>query len=439
MGKPQHPEMVEQLFHEALECDDVIRASFLAKACAGDVTLLAEVTSLLASYERDRNFLQKSAFNLSALNVAGAVLKETGMPEVPHVKGFNLIREIGRGGMGAVYEAFSTDGEMGRRVAVKLIKRGMDTEFVLRRFDRERRILRALNHTYIARFLDGGTTDDGLPFFIMEYVEGLPIDRYVKDMTLPTTERLLLFLKVCEAVSYAHRHRIIHAGLKPSNILVTEAGVPKLLDFGVAKLLDLDSVGRTADVTTTSMAHRVMTPEYASPSQLRGLPPKETDAVYSLGLLFYILLTGDHPYRFCNRAPVEILRSIIEGRVRRPSEAVGYSPTSADETTDTTVRSRPGNNEARRDLRGNLDNIALKALHKEPERRYASVEEMAEDIRRHLAGRPVSARPDSLAYRAARFAGRHPTYTISTAAVALLCLLLGLIVGLSSKPATPRT
>lgn len=435
MREPRRLEMVEQLFHEALECDDAFRAGFLAKACAGDVELLAEVASLLASSEQDRNFLQKSAFNLSALEVAGTVLEEKGggVPEVPRVKGFHVVREVGRGGMGAVYEAFSANGEIGHRVAIKLIKRGMDTEFVLRRFDRERRILRALDHTYIARLLDGGANNDGLPYFVMEYVEGLPIDQYVRERTLSTTERLKLFLKVCEAVSYAHRHRIIHRDLKPSNILVTEAGAPKLLDFGVAKLLDLDSVGRTADVTATAMAHRVMTPEYASPSQLLGLPPTETDDVYSLGLLLYILLTGEYPYHFRSRAPEEILRSIIEGRVRRPSEAAATS-----EITGTTVSSRPGGNKVRRDMRGNLDRVVMKALHKEPERRYASVEEMAEDIRRHLVGRPVSARHDSLAYRAARFAGRHPTYTVSTAAVALLCLLLGLILGLSDKPATPR-
>ena len=440
MRESRRVEMVEQLFHEALECDDAFRAGFLAKACAGDVELLADVASLLASYEQDRNFLQKSAFNRSALEVAGTVLQEKAseVPEVPRVNGFHLVREVGRGGMGAVYEAFSVNGEVGHRVAIKLVKRRMDTEFILRRFDRERRILGAFDHTYIARLLDGGATDDGLPFFVMEYVEGLPIDRYLREAALPTTERLKLFLKVCEAVSYAHRHRVIHRDLKPSNILVTEAGVPKLLDFGVAKLLDLDSVGKTADVTATAMAHRVMTPEYASPSQLLGLPPTETDDVYSLGLLLYILLTGEHPYRFRSRAPEEILRSIIEGRVRRPSDAVVYSPAPSNETTNTAVSSRPGGNKARRDMRGNLDKVVMKALHKEPERRYTSVEEMAEDIRRHLVGRPVSARPDSLAYRAARFAGRHPTYTVSTAAVALLCLLLGLILGLSGKPATQR-
>lgn len=364
------------------------------------------------------------------LDVAGAIPEERRGAEGPRVKGFHVVREVGRGGMGTVYEAFRTDGEVGHRVAIKLVKRGMDTEFVLRRFDRERRILRALDHKYIARFLDGGATDDGLPFFVMEYVEGLPIDQYVRERTLPTIELLKLFLKVCEAVSYAHRHRIIHRDLKPSNILVTNAGAPKLLDFGVAKLLDLDSDGRTADVTATAMAHRVMTPEYASPSQLLGLPATETDDVYSLGLLLYILLTGDYPYRFRSRAPEEILRCIFEGRVLRPSEAVGYSSAS-NVTTDPALNSRPGGNEVLRDIKGNLDRVVLKALHKEPERRYASVEEMAQDIRRHLAGQPVLARADSLAFRAARFAGRHRAYTVSTAAVALLCLLLGLILGLS--------
>jgi serine/threonine protein kinase len=393
--------MVEQLFHEALECDDAFRAGFLAKACAGDVELLAEVASLLASYERDRNFLQKSAFNRSALEVAGTVLEEKAseVPEVPRVKGFHLVREVGRGGMGAVYEAFSANGEIAHRVAIKLVKRGMDTEFVLRRFDRERRILRALDHPYIARLRDGGATDDGLPFFVMEYVDGLPIDRYVRERTLSTTERLKLFLKVCEAVSYAHRHRVIHRDLKPSNILVTEDGAPKLLDFGVAKLLDLDSVGNTADVTATAMAHRVMTPEYASPSQLRGLPPMERDDVYSLGLLLYILLTGVHPYHFRSRVPEEILRSIGEGRIRRPSEVVDDVSVSTSGATDTAVSSRRGA-ELHRELRGNLDKVVMKALSKESERRYASVEEMARDIHHHLAGRPVSARDDSLAYRA---------------------------------------
>lgn len=411
MDEPRRLPTVEQLFHEALECDEAFRTDFLAKACGGDVALLAEVASLLACHDQDRSFLQQPAFDLSARDLAGAVLNEADRaPEVPGVNGLHLVREVGRGGMGAVYEALSADGQ---RVAVKLVKRGMDTEFVLRRFDREQRILRALDHTYIARLLGGGATDDGLPFFVMEYVEGLPIDRYAKETMLPITERLMLFLKVCEAVSYAHRNRVIHRDLKPSNILVTAAGEPKLLDFGVAKLLELDSVGRT---TVTGTTHRVMTPEYASPSQLRGMPPAETDDVYSLGLLLYILLTGDHPYQFRSRAPEEILRSIVEGRIRRPSEVAGCSPTT-----------------------GNLDKIVLKSLHKEPERRYASVEEMADDIRRHLMGRPVSARADSLAYRAVRFAGRHPTYTVSIVAVALLCLLLGLLLGLSSTPPTPRT
>jgi serine/threonine protein kinase/tetratricopeptide (TPR) repeat protein len=440
MSEPQHVELVEQLFHEALERADARRAGFLVEACAGDVALLAEVASLLASYERDRNFLQKSAFSLSASEVAASVLEENDgvAPDALRIRGFRLVKEIGRGGMGAVYEAFGDDGEAGQRVAVKLVKRGMDTEFVLRRFERERRILGALDHPYVARLLDGGATDDGLPFFVMEYVEGLPIDRYVREAAPPVAGRLGLFLKVCEAVSYAHRHRVIHRDLKPSNILVTAEGVPKLLDFGIAKLLDLDSAGRTGDATATTQ--RVMTPEYASPEQLRGLPPMESDDVYSLGVLLYILLTGRHPYRFRSRAPEAVLRSIAEGRVRRPSEAVHDSHASAVGATVAAASSRPGSGvELRRDISGNLDKVVLKALRREPERRYASVEEMAADIRRHLAGRRVSARGDSLAYRAARFARRYPAYTVPTVAVALLCLLLGLFLGLSGTRAKPRT
>jgi serine/threonine protein kinase/tetratricopeptide (TPR) repeat protein len=439
MGELGHVELVEQLFHEALERDAARRAEFLAEACARDVALLAEVASLLASYERDDNFLRRPAFNLSASQVAGSVLEEESgtAPKTPCIRGFRLVREVGRGGMGAVYEAFRADGEVSQRVAVKLVKHGMDTEFVLRRFERERRILGALDHPYIARLLGGGATDAGLPFLVMEYVEGLPIDRYAKVAALSTAERLRLFLKVCEAVSYAHRHRIIHRDLKPSNILVTETGVPKLLDFGVAKLLDLDSAGKTGDATAT--AHRVMTPEYASPEQLRGLPPTETDDVYSLGVLLYILLTGGHPYRFRSRAPEEVLRSIIGGRVRRPSETVHNSTASAGGATETAESSRSRGDELRRDIKGNLDKVVLKALRREPERRYASVEEMIEDIRRHLSGRPVLARGDSLAYRAARFAGERRAYAVPTAVAALLCLLLGLVLGLSGTRAKPRT
>ncbi|MET0626679.1 MAG: protein kinase [Pyrinomonadaceae bacterium] len=421
MGEPRCVELVEQLFHEALECDAARRAEFLAEACAGDVALLAEVASLLASYERDRDFLRSPAFSLSASEVAGSVLEREGgaaAAEIPRVRGFMLVREVGRGGMGAVYEALRTGGEGGQRVAIKFVKRGTDTEFVLRRFERERRILGALDHPYVARLLGGGATDDGLPFFVMEYVEGSPIDRYARETALPTAERLGLFLKVCEAVSYAHRHRVIHRDIKPSNILVTADGVPKLLDFGVAKLLDFDSAGRTGDATAT--ANRVMTPEYASPEQLRGLSPAQTDDVYSLGVLLYVLLTGGHPYRFRSRAPEEVLRSILVGRVRRPSEAVHDSPPPAD-------------------VAGDLDKVVLKALRSEPERRYASVEELVEDIRRHLAGRPVLARDDSLGYRAARFAGAHPVYAVTAAAAALLCLLLGLFVGLSGTRTKPRT
>ncbi len=432
MGEPRRVELVEQIFHEALECDDARRPGFLAEACAGDVALLAEVASLVAAYEQDQNFLQRPAFNVSASDVAGNLLEERPrVPEAPRVRGFRLGREVGSGGMGAVYEAFGIDGG---RVAVKLVKGGMVTEFILRRFERERRILGALNHPYVARLLDGGATDGGMPFFVMEYVEGQPIDQYSKEATLFIAERLRLFLKVCEAVSYAHRHRVIHRDLKPSNILVTEAGAPKLLDFGVAKLLDLDTADQTGDATAT--AYRVMTPEYASPAQLRGLPPSEADDVYSLGVLLYILLTGRHPYRFRSRAPEEVLRSIVEGRVRKPSEVINDSPASVGGATDTPVSSLAEADE----LRGNLDKVVMKALRKEPVRRYVSVEEMAEDIRRYLAGRPVSARADSLVYCAARWARRHPIFTVPTAVVAaLLCLLLGVVLGLSGLHEKSRT
>lgn len=436
MSEPQRANLVEQLFHEALDIDPAHRAEFLTKACEGDMVLLAEVTSLLASYERGGDFLQRPAFKLSASDVAGEVLGEDDGPllAAPRIKGYRLLREVGRGGMGAVYLAVRADDNSQKRVAIKVVKRGMDTDFILRRFEREQRILAALNHPYIARLLDGGATDEGQPFFVMEYVEGRALDRYVKEEALNTPERLRLFLKICEAVSYAHGHRVIHRDLKPSNILVTPGGIPKLLDFGVAKLLDIDSRGRSVDVTAT--AYRVMTPEYASPEQLRGLPPAEASDVYSLGVLLYILLTGTHPYRFRSRAPDEILRSIVEGRVRRPSQVSKDSSSAAGATADTPHGGLGG---VRRELRGNLDKVVMKALRREPGRRYASAEQLSDDIRRYLDGLPVKARGDSLAYRAAHIAGRRPASSLLTALVAILCLAVGFYLGLFGARAKSRT
>jgi serine/threonine protein kinase/tetratricopeptide (TPR) repeat protein len=314
------------------------------------------------------------------------------------VGSYRLVREIGRGGMGAVYLAERADSEYHKLVAVKVVKRGMDTDFILRRFRHERQLLATFDHPNIARLLDGGTTDEGLPFFVMEYVEGQPLYQYCDSRRLTVAERLRLFCQVCDSAAYAHERMVVHRDIKPSNILVTDAGVPKLLDFGIAKLLDPDLVPEAVTPTGTMM--RLMTPEYASPEQVQGLPVTPASDTYALGVVLYELLTGHRPYEFSNRSPHEIARVVCEVEPVRPSRAFarreGALPVegvSGDATTlpfiCETRRATPES--LRRDLEGNVDNIVLKSLRKEPARRYASADELRADISRHLEGRPVSA------------------------------------------------
>ncbi|HEV3410655.1 MAG TPA: protein kinase, partial [Chthoniobacterales bacterium] len=306
--------------------------------------------------------------------------------------------------MGDVYLAERADQQFQMRVAIKLIKRGMDTDSVLRRFQHERQILASLEHPNIARLLDGGTTEDGLPYFVMEYIKGDRIDQYANAHRLSIQDRLELFRQVCGAVSYAHQRLVVHRDLKPSNILVTPAGVPKLLDFGIAKIIESNELAAATLVTITAP---LMTPEYASPEQIEGTPTTTLSDVYSLGAVLYELLSGRPPHHLKTRTPQQIAHAITRGDIAKPS----------------TVVTRP--EDATR-LRGDLDKIVLMALRKEASRRYQSVEQFSEDIRRHLVGRPVIARPDTLSYRAAKFAQRNKL-GISAAALLLLSLLGGII------------
>lgn len=417
MSELAHIDKVETLFHEALARDADTRSEFLWQACSGDPAVMAEVTSLLTSFEQDKDFLQQPAFRQSASQVASSVLgaDKSDVTGSPRIADYVLIRRIGDGGMGVVYEARSARDPLARPVAVKVVKRGMETDFMLRRFERERRIMGELEHSYIARVVDGGTTEDNLPYFVMEYVEGCPIDQYVAKSLSSVDERLQLFLKVCDAVSYAHQHRIIHRDLKPSNILITHNGMPKLLDFGIAKLLDLDIDGTLGDHTAT--VHRVMTPRYASPEQLSGRPPTVASDVYSLGVLLFRLLTGEHPYEFQDQKPDEILRCLETRQPRKPSEAATKS-----------ITSNGYADQVRNEIKGNLDKIVLKALRREPERRYQSVSQFAEDIRRHLGGQPILARADSVAYRSVRFLRRHQMTSVLVLLATILCLSLGILV-----------
>jgi serine/threonine protein kinase/Tfp pilus assembly protein PilF len=315
-----------------------------------------------------------------------------------HIGPYRIEREIGRGGMGSVYEAWRADGEFQHRVAIKLIKDDLDRDFVLSRFRNERQILAALDHPNIGRLLGGGTTQDGNPYFVMEYIEGQPLYEYSDAHGLDVAERLRLFTQVCEAVQYAHQKLVIHRDIKPTNILVSAAGVPKLLDFGIAKLLNPELVSETTPQTTLGV--RLMTIEYASPEQVQALPISFLSDVYSLGVILYELLTGHSPYRFRNRMPHEVARAIIEDEpelpsmvVSRPGPSIPLSHIDRDALTlSSAAETRPHLIASlRNELIGNLDNIVLKALRKDPSERYESVAAFRDDILRHLNGWAVMA------------------------------------------------
>ena len=389
---PERWQQVKSILEGALERTPEDRAGYLGTACGEDVDLRGEVDSLLASEDILDEFIEEPLFDLH-----GPAGEEWG--EGVRVGPYRVLREIGRGGMGSVYLADKADGDYEGQFALKVIRRGMDSEEVLRRFRSERRILTQLDHPQIARVFDGGTTADGRPYFVMEYVEGRPITEYCDAENLSISQRLELFLAVCSAVHFAHQNLVVHRDLKPANILVTRAGVPKLLDFGIAKLLDPD---RTEPALTV-LERRPMTPLYASPEQLRGKQVTTASDVYSLGVLLYLLLAGRPPYGLTPPEGEELFKAVCEDDPPRPSAVAGDL--------------------LRRRLAGDLDNIVLRAMQKDPQRRYASVEQLAEDIRRHLEGLPVLARPDTAFYRAGKFVRRH-RLGVGFAALALVFLVI---------------
>ena len=390
---------LNRIFDEATALAAHQRGAYLAAACEGDAALRAEAELLIQAHERAGDFIETPAIAIGAI-----------WPERPHavVPGqrfgaYRVLKEIARGGMGAVYLAERADGQFERRVALKVIRRGLDVDPMLRRFRAERQILASLEHPNIARLLDGGTSEEGEPFFAMEYIEGEPIDRYVQTHVLPIPRRLSLFLAVCDAVAYAHKHGIIHRDLKPANVLVTADGVPKLLDFGIAKALTPEAAGGTLSVT----GFRLLTPEYASPEQVAGQTATVASDVYSLGVVLYELLTDTSPYHPRSRDPLDVADAV---RTTTP-----VPPSAAKSTT------------GRRHLRGDLDTIVLAALRKEPQRRYPSVAELAADIRRHLDGLPINARRDSLRYRTAKFLKRNRAALGAASAAVLTTSLLAVL------------
>nr|MBA2670026.1 serine/threonine protein kinase [Gemmatimonadota bacterium] len=382
------------------------------QACAGDGELQAEVERWLRSCERADGFLEQPAAEFAAGLIVEAD-NETGGAAPERIGPYRILHEAGHGGMGAVYLAERADDQFRQRVALKLVRGGLHSEYLVRRFREERQILASLDHPNIARLLDGGVTAEGLPFFAMEFVEGTPIDRFSDEKQLSVEQRLELFLKVCGAVQYAHRNLVVHRDLKPSNILVTHEGEPKLLDFGIAKLLSRDP-----EAALTQAGMRMLTPEYASPEQIRGEPVNTASDVYSLGVLLYELLAGTPPHRRGTRTSRELEQRVLEREPERPSVAVLRA-----EVPEQVSRARGAvPSKLSRHLRGDLDTVVLKAMHREPQRRYATAEQFAADVRRHLDGMPVGARPDTPAYRVRKFVQRHRWGVAGAAAFVLLLL-----------------
>lgn len=416
---------VEALLDAALELAPEARAALLDDPAAGAEEVRAEARRLLAGLADAAAFLREPAAEFAAPLIAAAPLDGDAAPRrLERVGPYRILKEIGRGGMGAVYLAERDDGQFRMQVALKLVPRGMDSDLALRRFREERQILATLEHPRIARLLDGGVTEDNLPWFALEYVAGTPIDRYCDERALGIEARLELFCKVCDAVQFAHRNLVVHRDLKPGNILVAEDGEPKLLDFGIAKLLET-GVAAAEPLTRTGM--RALTPEYASPEQIsHGAITTATD-VYSLGVLLFELLTGRRPYPMPTRSPHEMERAILEEEPDVPSRCVTRRPRPPGEDGATSPTTRDASrvrgttpDRLRRRLRGDLDTIVLKALRKEPERRYASVEQLAADVRHHLDGRPVTARRDTRRYRAGKFVRRNRTAVVTAALILAL-------------------
>jgi non-specific serine/threonine protein kinase/serine/threonine-protein kinase len=412
---PANWEQVKELFHDAVELSPEERDDFLDARCGEDSSLRDAVEGLLRADAEGPSLLEHSPLAFVrdgfASDEAGAVPRRIGP--------YRILRELGSGGMGTVYEAARDDEHFQQRVAVKLIRRGLDSDHdILRRFHNERQILASLNHPNIARLFDGGTTEDGRPYFAMEYVEGSPVDEFCASAGLDTIARLRLFRTVCAAVAYAHQNLVVHRDLKPSNIVVTTDGTVKLLDFGIAKLLATDE---DPAATQTATQHGAMTPAYASPEQVKGLRVNTASDVYSLGVVLYELLTGRRPYDFDSRRADEMARVVCEAEPQRPS-ALAVHTTAPDARRST----RPAGASLRRHLRGDVDNIVLLALRKDPARRYSSVELFSEDIRRHLEGLPVSARPDTFSYRAAKFIERNRASAVA-AALVVLTLVVGIV------------
>ncbi len=418
---------IDALFQRALDLPAPERGAFLAETTGGDESLRRSVEELLSLVEDSGDFLDtpaEVACNLGwddlldSLEAGGSSLESEGVPDRSgeRVGPYRLLRRIGRGGMATVYLAERADGLWEQQVALKVIRRGLDTDDVIQRFLAERQILSSLHHPNIARLLDGGSTEDGLPYLVMEFVEGEPITAHCDARQLSVRERLKLFCDVCRAVQFAHQSLVVHRDLKPSNILVTEDGVPKLLDFGIAKLLG-DASGEL-----TRTGRQLLTPQYATPEQVRGEPITTASDVYQLGIMLCVLLAGRRPYEVAALSPAQMETQITGAEPERPSRLVCAEAAQARGLSTERLSRR---------LQGDLDAIVLKALRKESRDRYPSAESLLADVHRHASGHPVEATRGAFTYKAGKFVRRHSAGLITAAA--FLVLLMGAAIALAKQ------
>jgi serine/threonine protein kinase len=406
-----HWKRAEELFDKLVDRSPAERAAALRRETGLDSELIDEVMSLLESYDASEADVAKMP-------------RRPAVPPLERIGPYLVEREIGEGGMGAVYLASRADRQYEKKVAIKLVRSGAGTEALIQRFFTERQILAGMEHPNIARLLDGALTESGQPYLVMDYVEGTRLDVYCDQQQLSLRERLALFRKVCAAVNYAHQHLVIHRDLKPSNILVTPDGEPKLLDFGIAKVIGPEGMANEHTMT----AGLFLTPLYASPELLRGRATTVASDVYSLGIILYELLCGRRPYEALTRSPVDLIQAVVTQDPERPSAVLlqssdGPSDSSAEQKA--CVRGESPES-LQKKLRGDLDGIVLKSIAKEPEQRYGSVEQLSEDIRRYLEGQPVRAVEGSTLYRARKFVGRHRLAVVSVSMLSM-SLIAGLI------------
>jgi serine/threonine protein kinase len=394
--------LIEEIFQDALERPSDERMQYAEQACGNDKQLLGEVQSLLES-DRDAESVLHAAIaeDLRAMTTTSS-LSEIGLRLGPYL----LVRELDGGGMGVVYLAVRSDDHYFQIVAVKMIRKGLDSPDLVLRFRMERQILATLNHPNIGGILDGGETEDGRPFIVMEYVEGQPIT--LASQGLPIRERIELFRSVCSAVHYAHQKLILHRDIKPSNVMVTPDAVVKLIDFGISKPMEPQLV--LSESTATEPSSRMMTPDYASPEQIQGKELTTATDIYSLGVLLYEILTGSRPYTLRNLSPAEAERVVCEDNSRKPSSATGLS------------------RQTRREISGDLDRIVLTAMHVDPSQRYPSVQHFDEDLLRYLQGKPIAAKKSSLVYLLRKFVQRHKEAAVLTACALFLLPAVSLLV-----------